>query len=192
MIPRIYYSLKEKSIDTIEIGLTWNFKDLGPNVGLNSSMVAFKGEKAKLISKGEEFEGIKHFGDNKTPEGAKDLELMAINFEKIKYDITCVVIIANTFGISKLKLSRCGYLRLFDSETPYCCQLLKNDIESPAYILGVFMKDCDGYWCFQSVLEAIGGNDANESMEIVKNCLKQFFAEDGFSNNAPGIPFKTD
>ena len=41
------------------------------------------------------------------------------------------------------------------------------------------MKDPDGYWCFQTSIIPIGGNNANESLEEVKKCISKFKAEDG-------------
>ena len=163
----------------MHLGLGWDFsKKKGP-VDLDASVIALDYTNAvqatvSFSSKVAFGGAIKHSGDNRTGEGSGDDEVITVSIPRLPPNVTKIITIVNNYGGKSLQCAKSAYMRIFDATGTKAFFRPMAMPDTPGIFFGIFSKNAQGYWYFQSVAQPIRGNTVKNSMPDVLGILARF------------------
>ena len=160
------------------VGLGWHIQQ-GFNFDLDASILTFDRMNnlmeiiyhEKMLS----YNGsIRHYGDNRTGVGEGDDEVLSIDFANVDPNTFTMAVIVNSFKGNSLISIMNAFIRLYDTQRPLGVHVLNNCPDCIGLCMGIFRKDDNGLWYFNSIKEIVTGIVCTQSINDVRFLLDKY------------------
>ena len=163
----------------MRLGLGWDFSKKKGAIDLDASVLALDAANnvaaTVCFSSKTAFGGaISHSGDNRTGEGSGDDEVITVSIPRLPPNVTKIACVVNNFSGKPLTQAKSAYMRIFDATGTKAFFRPVSLPDTPGIFFGVFMKNPQGIWYFQSVAQPIRGNTIKNSMPDIMAIMSRF------------------
>ena len=117
---------------------------------------------------------IRHYGDNRTGLGEGDDEVLSIDFANVDPNTFTMAVIVNSFKGNSLISIMNAFIRLYDTQRPLGVHVLNNCPDCIGLCMGIFRKDDNGLWYFNSIKEIVTGIVCTQSINDVRFLLDKY------------------